>query len=202
MLKKLTLLAMSVGALIAFAAPAAQATGPLITDGEGKSPTYITAVGTNITTHTTNATLECTTVDLTIHLTENANTTAKGHGTGTGVGVPPEDHDGHCKAGSLFVDITSVTVSDIHLTKHGTETTGTATFSYTYDLLNSDTKTVIAECTFGGTVPVKKTGANEINVLGEIKKTAGGLFCPSAGTLTGDFDVYEHGSEVDPVTIH
>lgn len=207
MLKKLTLLAMSVGVLLAFAAPAAQATGPLITNSEGGTPTFITATSTNTITHTSVGTTECTTVDLTLHITKNTNTTAKGHGTGTATGIPAgvghtEKHTGHCRISSGAIkEVTNITVSDIHLTKHGAETTGTASFSYTYDLRSATGAGLIAECTWGGTVPVKKTGGNTINVLGEITKTAGSAFCPATGTITGDFTLTEDGTG-RPVTIH
>jgi hypothetical protein len=193
MLKKLTLLAMSVGALLAFAAPVAQATtGPLITNGAKGTSTLITATSTNTITHTSAGTLECTTVDLTLHATENKNTTVHGHGTGTAEGTPtgvePGKHKGHCNVSSgAIAEITHVNVSTIHLTKHGAEITGTAAFSFTYHLRSATGAGLIAECTFGGTVPVKHTGANNINVLGEITKTAGSAFCPAAGTITGDF---------------
>jgi hypothetical protein len=42
---------------------------------------------------------------------------------------------------------------------------------------------------FSGTVPVKKTGTDLINVKGGIAKTAGPAFCPAAGEITGDFTV-------------
>jgi hypothetical protein len=203
MLKKLTLLAISVGALLVIAAPAAQATGPLITNGLGEASTRITAVSTNTITHTSAGTLECTTVDLKIHLTENANTTANGHGTGTWEGTPKvPTHTGHCGTSSGTVtEVTTLTVSALHLTKHGVETTGTASFSYTFDLRPSTGGGLIAECTMGGTVPVKKTGADIINLNGEIKRTAGSAFCPAAGTITGDFTLTDEETGL-PVFIH
>jgi len=194
MLKKLTLLAMSVAALVALAAPAAQAANPLITGPLGEPVTKITALSTNTTTHVPGGTkLECTTVDLRIHLTKNTNNEAEGHGTGEGKGTPgaaePAKHSGHCGTSSgLIAEITTVTVSNINLTKHGTETTGTATFTYTYDLRSGATPgSLVAECTFSGTVPVKKTGADTINVIGKIAKTGGTAFCPTEGEITGDF---------------
>ncbi len=200
MLKKLTLLAMSVGALIAFAAPAAQATtGPLITDGAGGTSTKITAVSTNTITHTVAGTLECTTVDLKLAATTNANTTVPGSGTGTATATPAavghtEKHTGHCAVSTgAIAEITSVTVSDIHLTKHGAEVTGTAAFAFTYDLRSKTGAELIAHCTFataaGKPVTVKKTGANTINIAGEVVRTAGGAFCPPTGTITGDYSL-------------
>jgi len=205
MLKKLTLLAMSVGALLAIAAPAAQATGPLITDSDGNTPTYITAVSNNFTIHTVGNRLECTTFDLTLHLTQNALTTVKGHGGGHATGTRPAGlHSGHCGAASgLIVEFTNVTVNDIHLTKHGGATTGTATFTFTFHLRTGPTPgSLIAECTLGGTVPVVKTESNDVNATGKITKTGGSAFCPTEGELTSDFELFNHGSYVDAATIH
>ncbi len=200
MIKKLTLLAMSVGALLAFAAPAAQATtGPLVTNGNGVASTHVTTISTNTILHTVAGTFECTTVHTTYHTTQNSNTTVKGHGTGTMTGTPKavghtEKHTGHCGLSSgAIVEVTNVTTTDIHLTKHGAEVTGTTSFSFTYDLRSATGAALIAECTFGtaagNPVTVKKTGANTLNFLGEIVRTAGGAFCPATGTITGDFAV-------------
>jgi hypothetical protein len=199
MLKKLTLLGMSVAALIAFAAPAAQAANPLIVDSITKAPvTKLTALSTNTITHTSAGTLECTTVHLKGHITVNTNNTATGSGTGHATGTPKgateaEKHTGHCaSSGGPLVEVTSVTLSHIHLEKHATATTGTANFSFTYDLRSAPTPGgLIAECTFGTTethkVAVTKTGADTIQIHGNIVRTAGGAFCPATGTITGDF---------------
>ncbi len=196
MFKKLTLLAMSVGALLALAAPAAQATtGPLITNGEEKASTGITAVSTNTITHTATGKLECTTVDLKLTAKENVHTTVKGSGSGeakgTPAGVEPLKHSGHCNVSTgVIAEITSVNISDFHLTKHGGDVTGTTEFSFTYDLRSATGKELIAECTFGTSgnpITVKKTGLITINANGKIVKTAGGAFCPPEGTITGDF---------------
>jgi len=195
MLKKLTLLAMSVAALIALAAPAAQAANPLITDSNGAAATTITALSTNTTTHMLGSKLECTTADLALTLTTNTNNVAEGSGTGDVTGtVPAATHTGHCGTSSgLVTEVTTVTVSNINLTKHGAETTGTATLSYTYDLRTGGTPgSLVAECTFSGTVPVKKTGVNTINFVGKIAKTGGTAFCPIEGEITGDFSITDH----------
>ena len=198
MLKKLTLLAMSVAALVAFIAPAAaQATGPLITNAEGGAAGKITATSTNTVSETENGTLECTTVTLHLTATENANTTVKGSGTGTASGNPgaePPTHTGRCASSSgLGVEITSITVSDIHLTKHGGVTTGTAKFSYTYDLYFGALK--VAECTFGGEATVERTGASSMSINGNLTKTAGSEACPAAGTISGSFSVKDENGE-------
>jgi hypothetical protein len=98
------------------------------------------------------------------------------------------------------VEVTSITVSNLDLKAEGGATKGTATFSYTYDLRSATGAGLIAECTFGGTVPVTKTGTSSINVNGKIARTAGSAFCPLEGTLNGDFSVNADG--LGPASIH
>jgi hypothetical protein len=197
MSKKFILLATSVTALLAFAAPAAQASGPLITNSLGEATKTITAVSTNTTTVTALGTLvECTTTKLHLNLASNESTTSRGKGTGAMEGTIrsiPATHVGHCASSSgAVVEITNVEISNLHLEAKGSGvTTGTATFSYTYDLRSATGAGLIAECTFGGTVPVKKTGTSTLNVEGKITKTAGSAFCPGEGTLKGDFTVFD-----------
>jgi len=123
-------------------------------------------------------------------------------GTMTGtVKASPATHTGHCASSSgAITEVTNFTISNINLKAEGGETKGTATFSYTYDLRSATGAGLIAECTFGGTVPVIKTGSSTLNVEGKVTKTAGSAFCPTEGTFKGDFAVTdEFGS---PVTIH
>ncbi|HEU4737922.1 MAG TPA: hypothetical protein VFS54_02440 [Solirubrobacterales bacterium] len=189
MFKKLTLMALSVAALVAFAVPAAaQAEGPLITNSSGEAAETVEATSSNtISTTSSGVKLECTTVNLHLELPENANTTAKGSGTGTAVGNPGgPTHVGTCRTSSgLGVDITAVNVSEIHLTKHSGVTTGTAKFSYTYDLYAGSM--LVAECTFGGSATVKATGTSSLNISGTLTKTGGSASCPTEGTIAGDF---------------
>jgi hypothetical protein len=205
MLKKSISLAVSITALLAAGASAAQATGPLVTNSLGEAAKTIEATSTNTTVTTSVGTTECTILKVTSSIESNENTTVRGKGSGTWEGTPKgfesEKYSGHCGTSSgALTEITFVTISDLHLTKHGAETTGTMAFSFTYDMRNSTGGSLIAECTFGGTIPVKKTGASSINVEGEIKKTAGSLFCPGSGTFKGDFSVTADGKGA--ATIH
>ena len=197
MLKKLTLLAMSVAALPAFAAPAAQATGPLITNGRNAASTQVTSISTNTIIHTNAGTIECTTWDLKISLASNTNTTAKGSGTGTAIGTPTGvrhnvKHTGHCNVSSgAIAEVTSVTLNELHLTKHAGEVTGTEELSFTLHLRPGTGGSLIAECTLGtngAPVTVKRIGAtSSVNVNGKIVRTGGGAFCPAEATITGDY---------------
>jgi hypothetical protein len=171
MLKKLTLLAVSVAALLAFAAPGAQATGPLVTNAFGEAAKTLSATSTNTTVTTSIGTFACTTVILNGVLTTNADTTASGHGTGTAEGTTSSTHTGHCgTSGGTVVEVTNITISDVHATRHGTETIGTHTISITYDLRSTTGGGLIAECTAGGTVSVEQTGPSTGNISGELKK--------------------------------
>ena len=188
MFKKLILMALSVAALVAFAVPAAaSAEGPLITNSLGGAAETIEATSSNTVSTTPAGELKCTTVNLHIELAENENTTAQGAGTGTGEGNPniPTDTGTCVSSSGLGVHITSVTVSNIHMTKHGGETTGTANFAYTYDLYSGST--LVAECTIGGSETVKATGTSTLNISGTLTKTAGTSLCPETGTIKGDF---------------
>jgi len=71
MLKKLTLLAVSAGALLAFAAPAAQAE-PLITNAAGEAAQEVNGTSTNAVTTTAAGTIGCTTANFHLNITENA----------------------------------------------------------------------------------------------------------------------------------
>jgi hypothetical protein len=200
MFKKLILPAMSVAALLAFAAPVAQASGPLITDAKGNAAAEITAESTNTKIVTANGTLECATTKLKAKVTENALTTALGNGTGEGSGTIGKEPHTHCGFGAFAIDNVAIALSKFHLTKHGGETTGTMNFTFTYQMT---TPAGTFHCTLAdeGGVIVKRTGANTIFVSGNLKKIMpSGVFCPAAGEITGDFKVLDLNK--DPVTIH
>lgn len=205
MFKKIILLAMSVAALVAFAAPAAQASGPLITNFLGEKAETIEAHGEDVKTVTETATLECATVNLHINLPTNAATTAHGSGTGTAVGTPLKTMTGHCGTSvGIPVHIKSVTVDTIHLTRHLNggvlETTGTANFTYTYVLTHPQAGEI--HCTFKGTgVKVTKTGTDTIQVSGEVVKAEpSSALCAAKGQLSGNFTVTDEFGE--PAHIH
>jgi hypothetical protein len=201
MFKKLTLMALSVAALVAFAIPAAaQAENPLITDSLGGAAGTIEAHSGNTTTQTANGKLECATVNLDINLSENTNLKAHGSGSGSAEGTPGKTMTGHCGvSGVLPVHILSITVDTINLTKHGGQTTGTANFTYTYLITHPSLGEI--HCTFTGTgVTVTATGEDTITVAGEVKKSGGSAFCAETGQLAGEFTVTdEFGS---PAVIH
>ena len=192
MLKKFIPLAAATAALLAFAAPVAQAEGPLITNAFGEAAKTITARSASTTIiHTSAGMLQCANVTLNIGIESNENTTARGKGNGTAEGTSLGNFYGHCGSSSgTVVEVTNVTISDFHLANYGGETKGTTSFSFTYDLRSATGASLIAECTFGGTVPVRRSGQSTLSFLtGEIKKTGGSLFCPSSGQFTGTFTV-------------
>jgi hypothetical protein len=188
----------SVTALLALAAPA---TGSLITNSLGEGASTFNATSTTTITSTSVGIFECTTVIMGDPITTRTSTTFRGHGTGEAKGTLPSTHTGHCGSSPGYaIEITNLIITDTHFIKHGTETTGTMTFSYTYDIRPQTGGSLIAECTFAGTLPVKKTGASTVNVEGEITKTAGSLFCPGSGTFKSDFTVTADG--LGAATIH
>lgn len=183
MIKKLTMLAMAVGALVAFAVPAAASATPLIHDEKGEPVNHVTAVSENTISVTNLGTLECSTVELTIEVTENTTTTAHGHGDGAAFGTPPS-HEGPCLTEPLGLDvhINRVEVNTIHLNDDGT---GSATFEFDFVI------TGVTECTVGGDADVSYVpGSSTLSIDGDLKTLSGGPLCPDeSSTISGDFDL-------------
>jgi hypothetical protein len=134
MLKKMMLLAMAVGALIAFAAPAAQATTVLNTEGEPAET--ITAFSGNLKSTTTAGTLDCNQVNITGDVENELPhaTISNIHGTATS-SVEPFASIGECPVRNAE----GVPVSGARITSiggHASLSGGTATvsFDFTYDV--------------------------------------------------------------------
>lgn len=203
MIKKMMLLAVSAAAVVAFAVPAtASAEGPLITNVLGEAASEVSAVSTNTVTEGESGTrLECTTVNLQVALSANEATTAHGSGSGSAEGDPGTlTHTGNCATSILGVtaDITNVTVSTVHLENNGTGTSGTASFSFSYNLVTHG-GFVIGQCVFTGTGNVTSPSSSQLDVEATLNSSSGAP-CPPAGTLTGTFDVYDELGE--PAVIH
>jgi hypothetical protein len=134
MLKKMMLLAMAVGALVAFAAPAAMAE-TVITNTEGEPAAVITASSNNLKLTTTSGILDCDTVNLTGDVQNGAPATIFNiHGTATS-DVHPLSTVGECpvrNAEGKIVTGGRVTAISGHMSLSG----GTATVSldFTYDI--------------------------------------------------------------------
>lgn len=184
MLKKFILLATSGAALIAFAAPSAQATGPLITNGLGEAAEEITLTSENTKIVTSPITIECQTDNQQIDLTSNAETTALGHGTGTIVGNPKtSEHSGGCAAfnGPYW----HVAINSFHLTSHNFgETIGEVDAEYT---IQTEFSTY---CSYSSSATAIRTGKSTLHVSGKLTLKPGGVpGCYVAATFTSDFTV-------------
>jgi hypothetical protein len=183
MAKKLILLAMAVGALLAFALPAV-ASAQQITNSEGEPAANVTAVSTNTVTNVPGGLqLGCTTVNLAVNLTSNTPETSAGILTGTAEGNPyvsPQTHTGACSTNTgTPVQITSINGS-IHLASGA----NTASFNYAYDIAG------VIPCTFEGAGTVTYVpGSDEISVVAP--GTGAGEGCPPVGTVEGSFTVLD-----------
>ena len=187
MIKKLTLLAMAVGALVAFAVPAAASANVQLTNSGGKpiaANTTITATSTNAQTATSNGTLTCESVTVGAILTKNTPETVllsddEGSGSATGCKV---------KETSLPVTITP-TFEELHLTTAG----ATASFSFVAHLGGVGGP----KCTYTGVaVPVTYTpGTSSISVSGTL--TGSGVApCSATAAFTGTFALSATGGVV------
>lgn len=177
MIKKLTLLAMAVGALVAFAVPAAASAAVTLTTGEEtlKAPSEITAVSTNTkTTIAPGVVLECAEVNLAGETTGEGETTT---------GASGEGGASECKAAGNPVTITGITFSiDLETNK--------AQFKFTFDGLG---KTNCTEETIGEGVDIDWTDTtDEIHIAGGPLKGGGEAGCPSgAQKIEGTFTVID-----------
>ncbi len=184
MLKKLTLLAMAVTALVAFAVPAvaSAATGQLTQGGESLEPeSTLTAFSTNTETETTAGTLSCATVHLEGVLTTNSasgSTVAGGAGTTAGCKVTQN---------SAPVTITDATFTDLKLSSTG----GSVSVTFISHIAGALT------CHFSGTVGVTwSVGSSSLHIEGKLTGTGAG--CPTSGAIRGDFALSSGGT---PVTV-
>jgi hypothetical protein len=174
MSKKLSLLAMVVAALAAFAIPAAANAAPSITSSAGVlAPvgTILTAKSTNAKTVTSLATLTCREVAVNGELSENTGTSVmvERHGEGTTSG---------CEALGASIRITDPTL----ITLTATPTLKTVKLTFIADILG-------ASCHFEGDLTFSYTaGSSSIHISGTVTSATGGI-CPSTGTFSGDFAI-------------
>ena len=122
MIKKMMLLAVSAATVVPFAVPATASATPLVHNAAGEPANNVTAVSENTVSQTDLGELNCSTVELSIALTENTTTTAHGSGSGAAFGTPPLGHerDEPCLGGNGHVVISRVAVNTIHLNDDGT----------------------------------------------------------------------------------
>jgi len=183
MTKKLTLLAMAVGAIAAFVAPAA-ANATILTDSSGTLQPGATVFATSSNTETTTSTgtLSCAKVELDLTVVSN--------------GTPAELFGGgeaeNCKItqNGAPVVITVINVEEVVVNGGGT---GEATFTFVSDIAGMLT------CHFSGTVPITYTPTTDlIHIAGGL--IGAGPGCPTAGAIHGTFTLKT--ANGDPVTLH
>jgi hypothetical protein len=190
MFKKMMLVAVSVAALVAFAAPAAQA---VITDSNGNTATKITAEGTNVVTSSPQGELKCATVKLFLHLT-NPPTTYSGTGTASGhVNEATPHQKVTCTVNNIPVTINSITVNHVETDGAGG---GTAAFSFTFTIGH------VLMCNNVGEGAISYTPTTStINLEGEMVGTENvGAGCPATSTIGGVFHVLDELKK--PTSIH
>lgn len=185
MIKKLTLLAMAVGALVAFAVPSMASAA--VTNSLGEAAETVDAVSENTVSVTNGGTLDCDTVELNLSLTPE--TTAHYTGSGTAEGTTGS-HEGACE---ITQNKTPVTVTSINATVN-LNGGGTGTASFSYSILVGHA----VPCVIDGTANVTYTPGSDVITLKEGKLTGTSTSpCPTAGTISGDFKVTSGGEAVE-----
>jgi len=183
MSKKMTLLAMAVGAIAAFVAPAA-ANATILTDSSGtlQPGATVFATSTNTETTTSTGTISCAKVEFDLTVVSNG-TPAEIFGGGEAEG---------CKVtqNSAPIVITLINIEEILINGGGT---GEMTFTFVSDIAG------VLTCHFSGTVPITYTPTTDlIHIAGGL--VGAGANCPSAAAIHGTFTLKT--ANGDPVTIH
>jgi hypothetical protein len=186
MIKKLTLLAMAIGALVAFAVPAMASADVRLTDALGtvEVPSDITGTSGNAQTVTANGTLVCEEVHVTATVTTNTEATVFASGksatankckvlqTGTPVVITP-------------------TLENIHITTGGTKT---ASFKFVAHIGGVGGP----KCEYGGTVPVSYTsGSSSLHAEGTLTGSSGVAPCNLTAAFSGDFALSNENGAVE-----
>jgi hypothetical protein len=185
MFKKLTLLALALAALAAFAVPAAAQAEEIVTDSLGNEATHLEAVSENTIYMTGLGTFDCDTVNLTLE-----GETGHYSGSGTAEGHSG-NHEGPCisQPSGLQIDVTSITAT-LSLDGGGT---GTADIKYNYSFTGSGF-TLSCKFVAAGASVNYAPKSSEISINGTM--VGSGSNCPPSGTISGDFTVSSGGEEV------
>jgi hypothetical protein len=188
MLKKMMLLAMAVGAILAFAAPAAMAQVQ-ITDSEGEPLGAVAFDSTNLRSTTANGILACETVSLT--------GTASGGTisgiTGTATGALP---GGECRvlngSGETVTGAKITTISG-----HADLDAGTASFTFSYDVTVAP-GVYVSGCHFVATEQAVTHGETSVSIPGAAMTGSGPATppCSTVGELHGTLNI-QNGATID-----
>jgi hypothetical protein len=186
MLKKMMLLAMAVGALVAFAAPAIAQAETVITDTEELPATTMTAFSSNLTTTTAVGILDCNTVNITGNVTNGTPATlSEIHGTATS-DVHPFSTIGECPVrNGEGTPITGARITAIsgHAELEGG--TGTASFDFTYDVTVAP-GVFLSGCTFTTSGAALTYSGDNITLDNAVLTGSGPAGCSTTGELSGD----------------
>jgi hypothetical protein len=185
---------LSVGALVAFMAPAvAQANVVLTNAAEEPVPTgtSVTATSANLQMVSTGATYKCEKVTLHFELTTN--------GTEHVVLAPTGASTTNCSASGLPATITDPTVlEDLTINTWGT---GEATAEFTSDVVFAPLGIDLTNCHLEGKIHVQAAGGSSLNV-GPSKLTnpgGSGAGCSEEGSMSGSFGIED--SNGNPLTL-
>lgn len=193
MMKKLTLLAMAVGALIAFAVPAMASANVTLTD-EGGQPvavnSKITAYSVNTETTSKNGNLVCPWVGITGNVAENGTAVRLDE---VEVTLPTE-----CTFAGFLPSHVSASIDEIELTTGGAGTAYGVAFS---SLITG----VGATCNFSGneegSLAVSwSSGAISIGGAGN-NLVASGAGCPTEAEIHGDFGLFSDDEHTEELTL-
>jgi hypothetical protein len=190
MLKKMMLLAMAVGALIAFVGPAV-AQGATLTDEAGEHYSGpIAAVSTNLKWTTASSALACEEVSIHGSASQSGGMVTISSNVVTVTtfcpinGLPP----------TYKTHVTSASMGTITIGAG----TGSTAATFTYDLTNNGVK-VAGVCHLAGTIGFTYTsGTGVLNVPGS-GLAGGGPGCTEGGTMHGSFTITD--GEGNPLTI-
>jgi len=179
-LKKIVMIALSVGSFAAIAAPAPALATATITDVLGEAPGSIVAVSSNTSLFTQAGTFDCQPVQLAIELTQNDELAAIGNGEAIAEGEFPFICD-YIVQNAFRVTSMSVLAFEI---EKGTET-GSLEVELNVNLGSS-------KCDFSGTLPFSFSKSSDtIHVAGAVSATTTGGICTPKTLIEGDFTVVD-----------
>lgn len=183
MIKKVVLRAMSVAALVALAVPAT-ASATVVENGFGEAASEINAVSENTSWQTASGTWDCDTVHLSLALTQSAGS-ALGVGGGNAEGANGS-HEGDCQIAENGVPIRYSGIEAVIELEEGGS--GSAEYAGSYGFVHPLFGTI--PCSFTGEAAVSYLpGSSAIGISGTWAGSGSG--CPTAGTIAGDFDVFD-----------
>jgi hypothetical protein len=199
-MRKLMLMALSIGALVAFMAPAAAQAVELTENGTALTPgAEVTATSSNLVTTTQGGVFECGSVVL--HLTVGTN--GPEHVTLTQDGVATaancELNQTGIGKGHLPATITDGTIGEMTINEAGE---GEASATFIDDVYANAAHTILAlSCHAEGQVSVQGVAGTDELIVNPSPLTITNPGCPPSGTIEGTFTLETSGTPVTPVEL-